>query len=378
MIYRTIRISLSVFILLITIQLPFFSIYAQEVIMNNHLPSIENPDLLIFISPQYSLDIDIRKSINSYTMAVKSDLNWISQLILISQNENNYQFIDTLIEKYFMKHPVKACIMVGEDLDTALGGDCDYLEQPSILPWSTLGGNTSYKSTKQGIVCKLSRCDICISLLYPTHNLSYEEKKSHIIFAFHKFTLQRFKKYPSIIRVFESTDLNNKSKLIYQNLDQQRKVQYYEDASESEFESFFTKPCVAFFVHGHSTPAGTDINAQQKTGWFNAENIDILKTPLFGADGCYTSGWWSNYRDNDKLDDSVGTSWYGSKIFTSTDVQVMLLGLLTQNGVSTPVSYIENVMLELLTGKTLAEAIIGDFFLGDVIIVGDPTFHFSI
>jgi hypothetical protein len=35
-------------------------------------------------------------------------------------------------------------------------------------------------------------------------------------------------------------------------------------------------------------------------------------------------------------------------------------------------------MPKLLTGKTLAEAMIGDSTIGDTIIIGDPTFHFSI
>jgi hypothetical protein len=56
----------------------------------------------------------------------------------------------------------------------------------------------------------------------------------------------------------------------------------------------------------------------------------------------------------------------------------MALGLLSQNGFSTPVSFIQNAMPELLAGKTLAEAMIGDSTIGDTIIIGDPTFHFSI
>lgn len=56
----------------------------------------------------------------------------------------------------------------------------------------------------------------------------------------------------------------------------------------------------------------------------------------------------------------------------------MALGLLSQNGFSTPVSFLENVFPELLTGITLAEAMVGDTCIGDFIIVGDPTFHFTI
>jgi hypothetical protein len=56
----------------------------------------------------------------------------------------------------------------------------------------------------------------------------------------------------------------------------------------------------------------------------------------------------------------------------------MALGLLSQNGFSTPVSFLENAFPELLTGITLAESMIGDTSIGDYIIIGDPTFHFNI
>ena len=56
----------------------------------------------------------------------------------------------------------------------------------------------------------------------------------------------------------------------------------------------------------------------------------------------------------------------------------MALGLLSQNGFSTPVSFLENVFPKLLEGKTLAEAMIGSITIGDTIIIGDPTFQFII
>ena len=126
-----------------------------------------------------------------------------------------------------------------------------------------------------------------------------------------------------------------------------------------------------YLVHGHSNPAGTDIN-----GWFSANNIDQLDTPFFGADGCYVNGWWSDQHDNNVLDSSVNGIWYGSKIFTSKHVKVMSLGLLSQNGFSYSVSFIENALPDLLEGKTLAESMMGDTSLGNTIIIGDPTFHF--
>jgi hypothetical protein len=118
------------------------------------------------------------------------------------------------------------------------------------------------------------------------------------------------------------------------------------------------------------------LTVKKNKGWFNADVLDNLQTPFFGADECYVGGWWLNQQDNDKLDLSVDAEWYGSKIFTSKYIQVMALGLLSQNGFSTPVSFLENVFPELLQGKTLAEAMIGDTTIGDTVIIGDPPFHF--
>jgi len=372
------RIILPFMALLFISQLPFFSTQAQDTAFEDPIISDEQPDLLIILSPQYESDTDINIAINSYITSVYSDLGWTSRIIAIQEDENTYQQIDNIIETNYNNHPAKACIMVGEDLNTALGGDCDYLEQLSTLPWSTIGGTTTYELTEQGIICKPTTLNICISLLYPTHDLSYEQKKSSIISAFHKFTTQRHTKNLNSIQVFESSNLNTNSKEIYQGLSDHETYSYTEDATNFDISASLTKPYTAFFVHGHSTPAGTDVNAQKNIGWFTAENLDTLQTPFFGADGCYAGGWWSNQQDNDKLDPSIDGSWYGSKIFTSTHIRVMALGLLSQNGFSTPVSFLENVFPELLTGITLAEAMVGDTCIGDFIIVGDPTFHFTI
>jgi hypothetical protein len=378
MTHKLSRIILPFIALIFISQLPFFSTHAQDISSKDSIITDEQPDLLIILSPQYERDTDILTTINSYITAVYNDLGWTSRIIAIHEDENTYQQIDHIIETIYSNHPVKACIMVGEDLNTALGGDCDYLEQPSTLPWSTLGGTTTYELTEQGIICKPTTLNICISLLYPTHDFSYEQKKSSIISAFHKFTIERHTTNPDTIRVFESSDLNTNSKAIYQKLSDHGTLSYTEDATNFNISASLNEPYSAFFVHGHSTPAGTDVNPQKNIGWFTAETLDTLQTPFFGADGCYASGWWSNQQDNDKLDSSIDGSWYGSKIFTSRHIRVMALGLLSQNGFSTPVSFLENVFPELLNGKTLAEAMIGDTCIGDFIIVGDPSFHFTI
>jgi hypothetical protein len=133
-----------------------------------------------------------------------------------------------------------------------------------------------------------------------------------------------------------------------------------------------------YYVHGHSNPTRTDVNADE-SGCFSAENVDAINTSFFAADGCYVGGWWSDQLDNDILDPSIKVSWYGSKIFTSEHVQAMVLGLLSQNGFSYSVGFIENAVPDLIDGVTLAESMIGNSYVGDnAVVFGDPTFHYSL
>ena len=333
-----------------------------------------NIDMLIFVSPRYAYDIEIRTAIESYISAVNEDISWNTRMVSLTQKNNEYQKIDQTIERYYRVYKIKACIMVGEDTDTAFGGDSDYMEKPSIVPWYTIGGVDAYEVSEQGIVSRPYEMDICISLMYPTHDLDYQTKKSHIIAAFNKFSNQQHVGFDGDILVFESSDINTNSEEMYKGLDEYGDLIYTEDASSMSLDG----SCSMYYVHGHSIPAGTDVNADDG-GWFSADNIDELDTPFFGADGCYVGGWWSDKSDNNVLDSSIDCSWYGSKIFTSKSVQVMVLGLLSQNGFSYPVSFIENAVPDLLDGATLAESMIGYTYVGDnVLVYGDPTFHYTL
>jgi hypothetical protein len=369
------RITFLFITLLFIGQLPFFSTHAQQTVPTVSINE-QHPDLLLIVSPQYAHDTDVNNALLTYITAVHNDIGWNTQIIPIQEDENTYQSIDAIIETIYADHPVKACIMIGEDLDTPLAGDADYLEQPSTLPWSALGGSSAYDMTEQGILCKPTTMTICISLLYPTHDLSYQQKKTDILSAFHKFTTQRHTTYPQTIKVFESSTLNTNSKTLYQTLGSTSTLSYMEDAPNDVIATSLTHSYAAFFIHGHSTPSGTDVNSQKNSGWFSSEYLDSIHTPFFGADGCYVGGWWSTQQDNNKLDASINADWYGSKIFTSPSIQVMALGLLSQTGFTHPVSFLENVFPHLLHGTTLAEAMIGQTTIGDTIIVGDPTFHF--
>lgn len=338
---------------------------------------LEVPNILIFVSPQYSNDFEIKTAINGYISAVKVDICWNTRIVEITDENNDYEKIDQIIENYYNCYNIKACIMVGEDIDTALAGDCNYMEQPSTIPWSTIGGNAIYERSEQGIICKPYKMDICISLIYPAHEQDYKTKKQQIISSFTKFSNDRAIKFSDDILVFESSSINTNSKEIYKNLDKNTDLYYREDPTDTDIQKSLQTPYSLYFVHGHSNPSGTSLNVKEKS-WFSAEYVDEIDSPFFGADGCYVAGWWSNQKDNNVLDPSIYGTWYGSKIFSNQNTRAMVLGLLSQTGYSYTVSFIENAVTELTNGKTLAESMIGDTYIGDSIVIGDPTFYFTI
>jgi hypothetical protein len=153
-------------------------------------------------------------------------------------------------------------------------------------------------------------------------------------------------------------------------------LKYRQDPTDEDIKKSLGESCTMYFVHGHSNPSGTSLNSVDNV-WFSADNVDEITAPFFGADGCYVGGWWSSQPDSKSLDSSIDCCWYGSKIFTSKDVVVMALGLLSQGGFLYSVSFIENALPGLFAGKTLAESMIGQIYIGDSIIIGDPTFHFT-
>ena len=337
----------------------------------------KNIDMLIFVSPQYAADAEIETVIASYCKAVNDDLSWNTKVISITEAENDFRKIDQIIETFYGLYDIKACIMVGEDFDTALSGDYGYMEKPSTVPWFTTGGESGYGVSEQRVVCQPYVMDICISLIYPTHDLYYQTKKSQILSVFDKFCEQRGGYYFDDVLVFESSAVDTYSKEVYHKMGTYGTLFYGEDPNDGELSASLDRSYSMYYVHGHSNPSGTDLNTGEG-GWFSAALIDEVKTPFFGADGCYVGGWWSDQLDNNMLDPSIDCLWYGSTIFTSTHVQVMALGLLSQNGFSYPVSFIENVVPGLAEGETLAESMILHTYLGETIIVGDPTFHYTI
>ena len=329
---------------------------------NNELSMpITQLQLLVIISPQYGHDNDILNSIQNYLLAVKNDLGWNGEIIILN-NDISYQKTDGIIESYYEKYGVKACILVGEDIDTPLGGVYNDFVKPSVVPWSTIGGIESYDLYNNMVTSRVYKMEICISLIYPIFDTKYVDKKNQIISVFNRFTFNRNIKYDNKTLVFESSDMNVNSKKTYESLINYTVLNYFEDPDENSIRESFTKSYSMYVVHGHSSPEGTYINSINSQ-FFEAIYLRNINTPIFAADGCYTNGWKLNNDSN-----------YKSQLFNNDNLRVMFLGLLTQNNCF-QMDFIKNTIPELYNGATVAESMIGDTWFGDVVLYGDPTFH---
>ncbi|MBE3122551.1 MAG: hypothetical protein IMZ58_10155 [Thermoplasmata archaeon] len=360
--------------------------------------SSESFDMLICLSPQYVNNFLINIAVNKYIDAVKNDVGWNTKIIKITSEMNDFRKIDQVIESYYDKYSIKACIMVGEDIDTAKCADWDYLEAPSTTPWETIGGESRYYFDENGDVHSSGgtgnySIDICISLLYPTHECSFPLKVMQIVRAFYKFSKNRDIFYSGDILAFadsEDSTSERSTREVCESMKKLGNLYYKEDPTNFEVLMSLSNSYSIYYVFGHSNPSLTDVSydeVQEREGLFYARYIDILKVPFFMAGGCYVDGWWSDYKENNRLDPSIRKIWYGSRIFTSKYVRVMVLGFPSQtagsnyNGTWTPYqNFIVNALPDLTSGKTLAESMIGKtyYYNDDQKVFGDPTFHFHI
>ena len=363
----------------------YFSIVEKE--------GTEKFDMLIFLSPQYKDDLKIGEAVKNYIKSVEEDINWNIEIIDISSENNDFRKIDEIIENYYSESEgnLKSCIMVGEDIHTALAGDISNCESPSTVPWSTLGGEDAYEidyhfhpgpDTTQ-IAGKEGRMDIAVSLIYPTHQLDYQTKSSQIVSVFQKFSKDRDILYPKDIAVFISSEIAGISaREVYQTLNNYGNLYYKEDAARQKVIESLDKSYKMYNVSGHSTPEFTVIRPDAS---FYSDDINRLDAPLFTAHGCYTKGWHSSGIDTDNgiLDFSIDRSWYGSKIFENPHLRVMALGMpsywTASGSIISKRNFIINAMPGLGEGKTLAESIIKQEYenLNNIVIYGDPTFHYN-
>jgi len=394
---------------------------------SNLCRNVEKLDMLIFVSPQYAGDSQIKQAINEYIEVVKEDIGWNVKIINITPDLNDFRKIDKVIENHYNSvSGLKAALMVGEDIDTPLGSEGGGHEAPSIVPWGTTGGEISYEeynrrfSSCQGdFLCPEildsyhirpsylnppidyllpSRLNIAIFLLYPSHEreiwlppdytvqkveeIDYQIRSQQIVNVFEKFKKDRQEEYLKNILSFwhaEIAEVGIQEELIKSMADYVN-LYYKKNPSEEEIMASLEKEYMMYIAGGHGTPMIVSVGPGGKT--FEADYLDSLNTPFFVGSGCYVGGWPTFDSNNRKIDfshDRYDTTWFGSKIFNSSYLKVIAVGFPFDPASDGKYYFIKNILQDLMTGKTLAESIAGKIFWGggSMILYGDPTFHFN-
>ena len=394
--------------------------YCDE--MSDLCKTKEKLDMLIFISPQYRNDIQIKQAINEYINAVEKDIGWKTKIITLTPDINDFRKIDEIIEEHYSKSggELKACIMVGEDINTALRAETSNREIPSVLPWATLESYAMVRQNEsighcieglckvfdistgkiiekfneqEGRVLKygvtgpartlnaLRRLDILISLIYPTHELPYEIRAQQIRSVFEKFSKNRNKVYPKRSAIFlDKVRGGRGEEKDYQFLKEHNfKTDFLINLTPKEVQDRLDDKYALFSVHGHGTPSGISVSTYPpEITIFHSSYLNKLNTPLFLAGGCNVAGWWTNdFENNDKLDFSINIEWFGSKIFVNPHLRVIVSQFPAQVDVNLR-SFTEVILPGLMRGKTLAESSIGKTLrIDNMIIYGDPTFYYN-
>jgi len=368
----------------------------------------ERLDMLIFISPQYVADSQIQQAINKYIDAVKNDVGWNTKTINITPEINDFTKIDKIIEDYYSKSGarLKGCVMVGEDINTALSAEAWGQEAPSITPWATNDNYTMIRvpetmvitddtdktsETLKGwkVLGELKKVDVVISLLYPPHNLDYQTRAQQIRSVFEKFSENRNKIHQKETVIFVDPELKSAKELHQTLLDLlggHSEIYSKEAPTEEEIAGTLNREYMLYVVDGHGTPSAVQTSPPPNRSDFYLTYLSSLNTPLFVAGGCYTGGWWTNdyscsdWWCNGQLDYSINENWFGAKIFTNSHLRVEVLGFPFQGGAESPQrNFIGMAISDLIQNKTLAESLKGDLLwnIDSSIIYGDLTFHYN-
>jgi len=375
---------------------------------NNLCILAEKIDMLIFISPQYTNNTQVRQAIDRYVNAVKEDIGWDTKIINITPEINDFIKIDKIIEDYYRKSGgrLKGAIMVGEDINTAVKAEAPGQESPSITPWATNDDYTMIRVPETIVITddtdktsealkgwkvlgELKRVDVVISLLYPPHNLDYQTRAQQIRSVFEKFSENRNKIHTKETVIFVDPELKSAKELHQTLLDLlggHSEIYSKESPTKEEIEGTLNGEYMLYVTDGHGTPSAVQVSPPPNRSDFYAEYLSSLNTPLFLGGGCYTEGWWSSdYSCSDwwcsgQLDYSINENWFGAKIFTNPYLRVEVLGAPFQGGAESPQrNFIGMAISDLIHNKTLAESLKGDLLwnIDSSIIYGDLTFHYN-
>jgi len=354
--------------------------------------STDEVQMLVFVSPQYSGDISVLRAIEEYSTAVMDDIGWNVKIIKLTNETNSVGYIRFVIREHYHSSKIFAAMIVGEDTATPLDAEKPYIEVPSVCFWSELDepiylsshANTTGKWVPPDVdVEELNELlhgtwvdaiahkpEVCVSLIYPTAEWSYEEKRIKLISTFQKFT-DRAAKYEENILFIVNGTLH--SSRVWSNFAILGNVSGKIDGAREDWMDVYGERFKLVASLGHGNPRNADV--------LHCEDLQLIDTPFLVVGGCHTAGWYSNVGDlNNVLDPSI-SGWFGELILTHPALRVIVAGnpwggVLSYGGPA------------LAIGETVAEAWIdrGPHVLGqygavsvssdNMIVYGDPTFSF--
>jgi hypothetical protein len=327
---------------------------------NQSQQSIELPEdsshLLILLSPQYAKDHKIRQAINFYQFAIKTQPGWSSNIIFLTNQTNQIEYITTLIQKTNQQKNLTASLFIGEDIRLPIKTSFQNIQKPDLSIYSTITDQNNEQLQKT----------ICISLLFPTSSATYQQKQTQLINTLHRFSTKRSIRSSHSSTIIEQASLTTYSKQDYQYLASKINASYQTNTDPSQLKELISTQSDIVALHGHGSPNAIELNDTSSLK-LTSELASSIKTVILSIDGCYTD---SIYNDQQQLKSS-----FISSICASETMHVGFFGLLSQQTTTQRHNIINTIIPDIINGSSISEAINDAVIPFDFIFTGDPTFE---
>jgi uncharacterized protein YpmS len=323
------------------------STFNQTTTLSNHL--------LILLSPQYREDKIIIQSIHDYQQAIKENPGWSSQLIQLTQEDNQIESIDTLIETIAQKQNLTSILLIGEDLSLPIKTTFQTISKLQLSTYATI----STKSDTQKI--------LSISLLFPTPDESYQQKQTELTKTLKRFTEKRTISLGQNATIIEQSSLSTYSKQDYTTLANTIQADYIENSNPSQFTSLFYSSHDIICIHGHGHPNNIQLNRTSQLK-LTSDMAASLPTTILTIDGCYTDSIYTE-KNNSPLP-------FISTICKSSTLHLAFYGLLSQQTPTQHANVINSILSNITSNTTIAEIINDASITFDFVFTGDPTVQF--
>jgi hypothetical protein len=330
--------------------------YLQQNIFENMNHSILTPHLLIFISPQYQMDVHIQESIHNYQQAVYHQPGWSSQVIKLNNETNQVATIDKIIEESALQYNLSAVLLIGEDIALPIKTTYQNIQKPQLNLYSTI--NTSENDEKT----------ICVSILYPNPTVSYQQKQTQLVSTINRFAQKRTLFLNGNISIIEQSTLAHYSQNDYTNLSKTMNAHYQQDCTPEQLSSLMQTPHDIICLHGHGQPHQVILNSTSKLK-ISSDIASYLPTSILAIDGCYTD---SLFIDQDNFHTP-----FISSICTSSTIHIGFFGLLSQQTLTEQDNVINSILSKITPNNTIAEMINQANVGFDFVFSGDPTVVFD-